>query len=354
MLIYIFNFISILLYGAFIKNKKTLVTVASIQIFLILALRSTSLGADANVYEAGFEYISSLSFGGLVSKLNFISVADLIHPYSFESGYVVLNWLVAKTFGSFTWLLILHAGFCVLTVGVFIYRYSDNPALSFCLFASLGFFVQFFFILRQTLAMCIMLWSLRFVKKRKFVKFFVLFLIAFTIHRAVIVFLPLYFICNFKITKHKYAVLILCLLLFLAVSPVFANYILPPILRLFNLTYYELNFSYNNLILLMFLILLLIYFFQNFKETEKDKLLLWMFVLSVIVEIIGMYNDVIARAVYGLYMSVIILIPNILSRYKDRQVARVGEILVVVLVFFFMVYSLPSSTIVPYVFNFIA
>lgn len=352
MWIYILNFALILFWGILIKNKKVFVTIASIQIFLILALRSTELGADAGVYAAGFDYISKFSFIDMISKLNIINVADLMYPFSFESGYVVLNWLVSQIFGDFKWLLIIHAGFCVWTCGVFVYRYSYSPVLSFSLFVSLGFYTQFFFILRQTLAMCIMLWSIHFIRARKFVKFFFIFLIAFTIHRAVIVFLPLYFIYNLKITKRRYPVLIMGNFFLLAISPIIANYVLAPILNLFHMSY-KLKFNYNNLIVLMVIISVLIFVFSDFKimfENDNNRLLLWMFMLSIMVEVVGMYNDVVARAVYMLYISVIILIPNIFSRYMNRDVALLGEFLMVMLVFFFMIYQLQDSSIVPYSF----
>ncbi len=356
MWIYILNFLLILLYGLLVKNKKNLVILISIQLFLILALRNPLLGVDNQVYLDGYNYISELSFTDMISRLNLIKTANLIHPYAFESGYVVLNWIVAFLGMDFHGFLIIHAAICVTVVGRFIYKYSDDPMMSMLMFLSLGFFTYLFGILRQTLAMTVFMLAIPFIRDRKPIKYFLMCLLAFTIHRAAIIVVPLYFIYNVKITKKRYIALGSALVTLLAVSPLLAKFVIAPILRVFGKTSYQLNFNLNMYILLMILIALMILIFASFDklfvQNPKNNFLCWAFLLAIAIEIMGLYNDVIARAMYIPYIAVVALVPNVLKNYKHTGIASLGKIILIGGCFAFMVWQLNGNFINPYIFYF--
>ena len=100
--IYFLNILSLPIYKYIFKNKKQLCIVISLQMFLILSLRDITLCIDYPNYSAGFEYIKGLSIGELFSSFRLIRTAKLVWPFSYESGYVVLNWLVGKLGLAFT------------------------------------------------------------------------------------------------------------------------------------------------------------------------------------------------------------------------------------------------------------
>ena len=346
MWIYIANFILILVYGFLFKNKKLFVTLAAVQIFLILALRAPTLGPDLPAYSGGYEYISTLSFGDMLSRLHLVKVADLIHPYAFESGYVVFNWIVAALGFDFQGFLMIHAAITV------IYRYSDDAPISFILFISLSFFTFLFGILRQTLAMAVFLMAIPCIKKRQPIRYLLWCLLAFTIHRAALLVVPLYFVYNIKMTKRRYVGLCVALGGLLAASPLLAQYVLAPVLELLGKSRYQLSFSLNNYILLMAAFAFLILIFTSFEDFfEKDldnSFLCWCFLLAIAVEIMGLYNDVIARAMQIPYIAIIALIPNVLKRYKHSGFSTMGRIALVGLTFVFMLMQTSGSVIDPY------
>ena len=356
MLIYIINFLLLLLYGLFIKNKKAFTIIASIQLFLILALRAPTVGPDLVNYGEGFEYIAGLSLGDMLSRLHLIETAELVYPFSYESGYVVFNWIIGALGFNFHGFLIIHAAICVAVIGRFVYKYSEDVHLSFLLFISLGFFTYLFGILRQMLAMTLFLLAIPYIRERKLLKYLLLCFLAFTIHRVAIIVVPLYFIYNVKITRKRYVKLCLCLAGLLAISPLLAKYVISPILHLIGKTSYQLHFSLNMYIILMLLIAVMILIFASFEElfeeNPENNFLCWAFLLAIAIEIMGLYNDVIARAMYIPYVAVIALVPNVLKRYKHTGIAVIGKALVVVLLFAFMMLQLVSSPINPYIFCF--
>ena len=60
MAIYLLNFISIPIYDLLIKNKKKLVLIVSLQLFLILALRADTLGVDLDNYKQFYEFYKTI------------------------------------------------------------------------------------------------------------------------------------------------------------------------------------------------------------------------------------------------------------------------------------------------------
>ena len=356
MWIYILNFLLIILYGFFIKNKKAFVILVSIQLFLILALRGDTVGADLENYGPGYEYISGLEFNDMLSRLKLIDTADLVYPFMYESGYVVFNWIIGFFGFDFHGFLVIHAAICIAVTGRFIYKYSDDPGLSFLMFLSFGFFMYLFGILRQMLAMTIFLMAVPYIKKRKLIKYLLICFIAFTVHRVAIVVVPLYFIYNIKITRKRYISLCMMLVALLAVSPLIVRFLIGPILKMIGKNSYQLKFSMNMYIVLMVLIAIMILFFTSFEEffvkNNDNNFLCWAFLLAIAIEIMGLYNDVIARAMYIPYISVIALVPNVLKKYHHRGIAMLGKAMLVCFLFAFMIFQMSTSPVNPYIFYF--
>jgi hypothetical protein len=353
MLVYVLNYLTILLYSKIIKNRELYFFVVSTQIFLILALRSQYLGVDLEGYSDGYDYISTLNVKGLLNSLHFVRVADLIWPFSYESGYVVVNWLCAKIGLSFHGFLVLYAFFCSYSFGVFIYKYSKNQCMSFILFVTLGCFINMFGLLRQTLAIAILLYSVKYIRRNCFFKFLLVLIVAFTFHRLSIIFLPIYFVTKIKYDDLAYKLaLILFILIYIAVPYLYAI-----ILKVFTLlgkvSYIaDVDIKLNFLLLLMLFIFVLVGIFTDLNVFSKKKInniCLWAFTLAIVIETLGTANEIISRAVHVFFIYAIILIPNIMVAYKNKKVVVVGKSVAYVGLFGFMLYTLYGSVLVPYV-----
>lgn len=357
MLIYILNFLSIPIYALFIKNRKHFVTLMTVQLFLILAFRAPTLGVDLPNYSGGYDFISTLSFGQMLSRLRLLSTADLYYLYSYESGYVFINWIISFFKADFHWFLVCHAAFCMISFGIFIYRYSDCPWLSFCLFTALGFYIYAFGILRQMLAIAILLYSIPSIIDRKAGRFFLIVLAAFTVHRVSIIFIPLYFVAGLKADRRRMGLVGLGVVLFFLMSNIIYDRLVIPILNLIGKSgYIKISeFELNKQIIIMLIIFICIYFFANFKEMfpkdgiNKNNIFFWGYIVSIAVELIGLYNEVVARAVDVYFIMAIILIPNILENYPELKVKNISKVMIYAISFVFMIYQLSNSAIVPYV-----
>ena len=325
MLIYILNFLSIPIYRKFVKDKKKLCFLVSLQLFLILALRNDILCVDYPGYFDGFNYIASLPFGDMVSRLHFMKIADLIYPYSFESGWVVFNWLIAFLGGNFHTLLVIHALICISSVGYFIYKNSDCPWLSFTIFVSFSYYVYCFGILRQMMMIAILLFSFDRIKNKKNMQAFLLFLLAFTIHRTAIMFFAVFIVANFVLTEKWFKLYLLFCIIIGITGPLYIPYLIRIAFSIMGKTSYIskiTGITYNNMTLLLFLIAILIYLFAKdsiFKNKTRDNLLFSVYNISLVLSIASMYSDIFGRPNQMFYIMMIALIPNVIEMQNSTE-----------------------------------
>lgn len=352
MAIYIINILLIIIYAILIKDKKKFSILVSIQLFLILALRSKYLGVDLINYNDGYYYIKSLSFTEMISKLHLIRTADLIYPFVYESGYVFFNWIISHLGLSFHGFLVICAFVNIASFSYFIHKYSDMPWLSYIILCTFGIYTYFFGIIRQSLALSIFLLSIHFSINNKNTKAFLLFIISFLLHRTILIMLPIFILVKVKpIKKNTFIIFIILSFPFLVFSNIIYSNIVYYIMSFFGKGYAGHGMQLNNLIILLYTIAIAITIFSNFKSTENNKMFnvaIWVFIISIYVEIIGMYNDNFARTMQIYNSFLLISIPAIIKQYDKQRIIIIIKYLIILLLSSFMIYSLKNSEIVPY------
>lgn len=185
------------------KNKLFLL-ITFFELFFISGFRAWYIGNDTTVYVNFFSYA--------------IDNYDLSLSYM-EKGYILFN----KVLSSFTdnpQAILIVTSFCILGVIVcFIEKYSKFVLLSILLFVILDFSTTLN-IVRQYMALIIVLLGFPFVVKRQFIKFLLCCLLAITFHKSAIVAIAWYFIypLNIKI-KNVSAILIITIFIFVFIAP---------------------------------------------------------------------------------------------------------------------------------------
>src|SRR5690625_582052 len=145
--IYIINLISIFFYSFFynlLKNKsydkkkvkKIFVLLFTGQLFLILALRDTSIGTDVSSYITQFHYISNSSLPEVLSL-------------RYEVGYKFLVKFITLFTENHQVFLSIVSVLSIFPIGRFIYKHSKMPFLSFAIYISFNFYAFVFSGLRQ-------------------------------------------------------------------------------------------------------------------------------------------------------------------------------------------------------------
>ena len=186
-----------------ISMRKYYIIFICFILILQSGLRNIAVGPDTYQYSQMFEQDIVMSWNDIFQ--NFVDVYQ--NKIGKDAGYPLLEKVFSVFSTEYRLLLFFIAIVFFISLGHFLYKntYSIRDALfAFVLYQAL--FYSFFSItgIRQTLVTAITFWSFEYIKKRKIIPFLILIILAATIHKTVLIFLPLYFIANIKKTKLIY------------------------------------------------------------------------------------------------------------------------------------------------------
>lgn len=202
---YIINIVLLILFASVLllhptkRNKQIFCIIVSFQWIMLSGLRHYSIGADTFAYKISFENTIYTTWSFLLDR--FIDMMSLDNSFK-DPGYAFFEKLFQIFSTDYQLFLVAIALLFTVPLGVWICKNSCEPLLSFLIYSCL--FASFFAITghRQTIATAlVVLIGYKFIKDRKFIPFLLLVMIAITIHKSAICFLPFYFIANKKITK---------------------------------------------------------------------------------------------------------------------------------------------------------
>ncbi len=186
MLIYYCFIISIILWGLFTDSSYDRVRRVSrilviIQLIIFQGIRSYDVGIDTRMYERIYKYVGSSS--------------KMFGYFGIEPGYMITCKLFSLAGCSFRAFLIFVTVFCVVSYCVFINRYCENFYLGTLIYVAMGYYFRGWDVIRQEIAICIILWSIKYIIEEKYIKVICYICLAFLFHRSAVVFI-LIILCN--------------------------------------------------------------------------------------------------------------------------------------------------------------
>ncbi|MDI9487830.1 EpsG family protein [Herbinix luporum] len=205
MKIYLLNILLLIIYSMIFlqdtprKNHKIFCLLASLNWIILSGLRDLSIGPDTLKYGYYFEKAKNISWATLWSERVNIFIHETLGK---DPGYIVFQKIIQLFAANYRAYLIAIALIFTVPLGIWIYKNSANPLMSFIIYSCL--FYSFFSITgtRQTVATAMVVFiGYKFIKKGVFLPFLLLVLIAMTIHFSAICYLPFYFIANKEITN---------------------------------------------------------------------------------------------------------------------------------------------------------
>ena len=141
------------------RKYKIYCTVIGFLLFLLAALRSTSVGIDSNQYAWHFYNIQQIDF-------DLVSIRYQKDPIFFY----FLKFLTIIT-SNHQWLFAIIGGLYAYSISRFIYRYSKDPMISFIILITMSYFAFSLTGLRQIMALSIILFSYDYIFQKHLLKF---------------------------------------------------------------------------------------------------------------------------------------------------------------------------------------
>ena len=351
MAIYLLLFLTIPILSMLTKDRKVLVIIICAEMWILAALRSETLGVDVDLYKIMYNFWTQYSFREMILSTRFIIGHKVGFPQ--ESGFVWFAWLCAKAGLSFHSFLVVHSTICIAALGRFMYKYAEDSSLSLAIVLSFGLLGTFFCILRQALALVVLMFSVEPIKKRQFFRFMVVNCAAVLFHRAALIFLPVYFIYKIRITKRTLFVSVCALMAWLAVIPLLYP-IVGRLLRMLGKMHYNLSsFTMNNMIILFIVLFVLLLFLvrnYDFYEKPEHRLSTWVFILAIATETVSLYVPAISRiAISLLFPFATIAIGDGIAEQKLLLNKRILRLSYYVVFLLFFALTLSQSGYSPYI-----
>lgn len=320
------------------KAKRDFLLLCGIAMFLIIALRHREVGSmDSQRYYEYWEAMSLRSYSGFKEFMNITR---------FEPGYCVFMWIFSHIFPDGQFLFLLTAIFFSFAVCRFIYINSKDLELSFIMFICLGLYTFMVQGLRQSIAMSICLFAIEFIKKRKFIPFAFLVLLAFTFHQSAIVFLLVYFLYGFNLNIKT---------VFLALGVAGGLLALSgPIATIGNQLFereYEGEVESGGYVAVAIYVIILIasVFCAGKRRKDKDYTFFVLMTFAGAVFYLMRYTGVLIAERISFYFMFgqMIALPNAISRF-DKHISFVIKCIVIVLCIALFAYRLSGDGLVAY------
>ena len=167
-----------------LNTNKTAFTICMLFLCFLASFRSSIVGNDTHSYI----YI----FGQAEEYMKYGS--------RFEIGYVYLNYLLSKVTNNPQYIFIICSVFIYYSYGHFIWKYSKMPWLSLLLFFLLTF-GSTVNIMRQMIAISILLWSVDFLIQKKPLLFAATIVFATLFHNTAFLFAPIWFLPRLQLNR---------------------------------------------------------------------------------------------------------------------------------------------------------
>lgn len=205
------------------KVRKRYIIIVSILLILQSGLRNVTVGADTYVYYQYFLEIQTKSWDSIIQ--NFTNVYT--HGIGKDPGYLVFEKVVSIFSDSYQFFLFIIAILFFTALGNFLLKNTqrlNDVILAYIIYAIL--FYGFFSITghRQTIATALCLFAFEYIKKRKLISFLIIILIAVTIHKSSLLFIPFYFIAHIKKTKYFNLIILMLFPLFMLNRNIISQY----------------------------------------------------------------------------------------------------------------------------------
>ena len=301
------------------NGRKFLTFIAWLILVLVAGLRFET-GGDWDTYTDIFHRIRPLS--------------DVIHGKygvsGIEFGYILLN-SVIKEFGGniqYVFFIITFTNTTLLVDSL--KKYTDRVLLALLIYYGVFYFQLEMIYTRQSLAVILSFFALRYIENRQFWKYLLIIGLAMTFHRMALVMLPFYFLLTRKVSASIWIFLVLTGALLMALNVSWFTFVYLQFSKLLGGEFYSRALFYTSEgqyavvrgISVGFALNLLLFILFIWKKHEIESqnigiIFFNLFVYSILLyyytyEVIEISN----RFRYFFFISIIVLFPLVINHLK--------------------------------------
>ncbi|WP_342547346.1 EpsG family protein [Paenibacillus sp. FSL P2-0089] len=303
------------------KRSQIVVILGCFGIFLIQALRSRYVGVDINGYLMGYQ---------MVKNINVFSGERL---FNYDVGYILYSQILSKLNISNQIYLAVTALIIIIPNCYIWIKNSKIPSLSIFIYITLGFFTFSFSGLRQSIAISIVFFSLKYIQEKKTIKFILFVTLATLFHFTAVIFIFAYPLYYWKLKPFNFFFILLSFI----ITFIFKEEIFLIIYRLFKGVPGEVvdTNAYTMLVIMIFILILAYVFDSSDNQNMNLNAYRNYMLVAIFVQIFASESNVIMRAGFYYYLFITLLIPEVLHQQNPKIKVLAISGLVLSLLYFF-------------------
>lgn len=264
-------------------------------------------------YGVGWDYFEIYTYGFYYNSIPG-------KQYFGETVFNIFNKIIYVFTTNVDWLFII----CSLIIAIYLSMAIKQQSKSIVMSILLVFFSRYFFlsmnIVRQGIAMSIILYSLKYIKYNNIKKYVFNVILAGSIHNVALLFLPFYFIGKIDFTKsHNKFLIILSPAIILLGQKILLKFIEgTKYINYFGSKFDGSDFLFTEIIIN---ILVLMYGIANYKKKNDEYFYIYfnMQIIACIISILSKFIPVADRIIWYFSIQNILFIPLILKNYKREH-----------------------------------
>ena len=197
MIIYIscYSLVGLLLYNfEKQKNQKLVIFICIMILSLLAGFRDVSIGTDVRIYANGV-YLAASKVSSVKQLIDFLFHSSLHTGNEIESAYLFVSFIGSKVFKSLFGPLFLTS--LIINAGVFmgLYRIKEHLSYNIAIMVyCFMFYQQTYNMMRQWMAMGVLIFGIRYIYDRKLIKYLITLLVAMLFHKSAFIGISLYLI----------------------------------------------------------------------------------------------------------------------------------------------------------------
>lgn len=303
--------------------------IIGIILIVIAANRNFNVGRDLVNYIPRFQNISHVS--------SWHEMKTLADSYSFELGFVIVC-KILSCLGNEAQVFIIASSIIVGLGFLLVSKYSKMPITMMMMFFCFGIWGSSLNVIRQFIALTLLVFSIRFIEKQEIGKFIITVLMATTIHSTSILFIVMYFFHIKPINKKfMYRFLSICLVMILI-----GNRLIELLVSKTSFAWYlnKNDGSGQSTLILLMTIFVGGYLIKGKIEKIDSNYNIWFgaIVLAIILNIFALRWGIFARAMKFFLPFIMILITDIMYSLRKNKILFCG-ISIFIIIFFVMYFK---------------
>ena len=290
----------------------------------------------------------------------YVEFMHLVHCDAFVPTECGFNWIVKVIYGlsGFENYLLVFAFFAFFTIMLFliaIYRQADSFGFSFFLFMAFGYYFQSFNTVRYYLALAIAVVAIPYVLRREWLKFILLVVLGATLHKSILVVIPLYFLASLNWKKWQLGIAGLFCSTFFFMQDFYLRVVVFLYPTYEDTEYLEGGTSLVNIArCLAMLILSLICYKKVVRDSRRNRFYFYCNLGALVMYVCCSFLPIISRIGYYLTITHIFFLPALLEGIENKKIKKlftagvVGAAILYFTVFILMKAGNDGLRILPY------